>query len=386
MSQAGSSNTAIIPLAVVETLTGNSGGAVGPSANNINTIGAGSITIVGNPGTNTLTAQLTGLTNHAILVGAGSSTITNIGPLINGQLLIGSTGIDPVGATLTAGTGISITNAAGSITIAANGSTVLETLTGNTGGAISPTTGNINTLGTGSITIAGTGSTLTTQLTGLTNHNVLIGAGTATITNVAPSATSGIPLISQGSTTDPLFGTALVVGGGTGVSSFNIDGVVISNTTTTGSLSALTLANGQLVIGSTSATPVASTLTAGAGINITNGAGSITITATGAGFSWSDNSGTFAAVKENGYFITATSTATLPASPTEGDTISFIVDTAQFLTITANTGQKIRLGSTISAAAGTCVNNVQGDAIELVYRSTGTTWFASGSIGTWTIT
>lgn len=45
---------------------------------------------------------------------------------------------------------------------------------------------------------------------------------------------------------------------------------------------AAALTDGQLLIGSTGAAPVASTLTAGAGINITNGAGSISIAATGA--------------------------------------------------------------------------------------------------------
>lgn len=39
--------------------------------------------------------------------------------------------------------------------------------------------------------------------------------------------------------------------------------------------------NGQLLIGSTSATPVVATLTAGTGISVTNGAGSISIAATG---------------------------------------------------------------------------------------------------------
>ena len=34
-----------------ETLTGNTGGAVGPTGSNINTVGTGSITISGNPGT-----------------------------------------------------------------------------------------------------------------------------------------------------------------------------------------------------------------------------------------------------------------------------------------------------------------------------------------------
>ena len=39
----------------------------------------------------------------------------------NGQLLIGSTGANPVAATITAGSNITVTNGAGSITIAASG-------------------------------------------------------------------------------------------------------------------------------------------------------------------------------------------------------------------------------------------------------------------------
>ncbi len=105
----------------IMTLTGNSGGAVPPTANNVNTLGTGSITIVGVAGTSTLTTQLTGLTNHSLLVGAGTATITNLGVASNGQLPIGSTGADPVLATLTAGAGIAIANAAGSITISNTG-------------------------------------------------------------------------------------------------------------------------------------------------------------------------------------------------------------------------------------------------------------------------
>lgn len=159
----------------------------------------------------------------------------------DGQLIIGSTAGAPAAATLSAGTGISITNGSNSITVAvASGTSVVQTLTGNTGGAISPTAGDIGTVGTGSITIAGAGSTLTTQLTGLTNHNVLVGAGTATITNVAPSATSGVPLISQGAAADPAFGTAVVGGGGTGATSFTAYGVVLGGTTSTGALQSVT--------------------------------------------------------------------------------------------------------------------------------------------------
>lgn len=66
----------------------------------------------------------TGVSNptaHTLPVAEGASNFTFIGPLTNGQLLIGHTGADPAASTLTAGTNISITNAAGSITIAATG-------------------------------------------------------------------------------------------------------------------------------------------------------------------------------------------------------------------------------------------------------------------------
>jgi hypothetical protein len=109
----------------------------------------------------------------------------------------------------------------GFVQLAGGATGAVETLTGNSGGAIGPTAGNINTLGSGSITIVGAGSTLTTQLTGLTNHNVLVGAGTDTITKVAPSATTGVPLVSQGAAADPAFGTASIAGGGTNATSFS---------------------------------------------------------------------------------------------------------------------------------------------------------------------
>lgn len=127
MSQAGVASGDVTPGTEVDTLTGNTGGAVGPNAAfNIFTVGTGSITIAGNPATNTLTTQLTGLTNHSLLVGAGTATITNLGVATNGQLPIGSTGVDPVLATLTQGTNISITNGAGSITIASSAASFLH--------------------------------------------------------------------------------------------------------------------------------------------------------------------------------------------------------------------------------------------------------------------
>ena len=61
----------------VQTLTGNSGGAVPPTANNINIIGSGGVTVTGNPGTSTLTITVadTLLTGTATTTGHTNSVI-----------------------------------------------------------------------------------------------------------------------------------------------------------------------------------------------------------------------------------------------------------------------------------------------------------------------
>jgi hypothetical protein len=107
----------------------------------------------------------------------------------------------------------------------------------------------------------------------------------------------------------------------------------------------------------------------------------------GAGFTWSDVLGAFSPLKNNGYFITGTATGTLPASPTQGDTIQFFVDHAsQLLTIQTAGTQIIRMGTLVSSAGGTFVSSQQGDSIELVYRSANTCWEAVDWVGTWSFT
>ena len=63
------------------------------------------------------------LTDHGVLLGSGTDPITALGAMTNGQLVIGSTGNDPVVATITEGEAIDIANAAGAITIACEDAT-----------------------------------------------------------------------------------------------------------------------------------------------------------------------------------------------------------------------------------------------------------------------
>lgn len=63
----------------------------------------------------------TSLTSNGVLYGNGTGAVQALGAATNGQLVIGSTGNAPVVASLTAGSNITITPGAGSISIASSG-------------------------------------------------------------------------------------------------------------------------------------------------------------------------------------------------------------------------------------------------------------------------
>lgn len=92
--------------------------------------------------------------------------------------------------------------------------------------------GLVNVYGTGSTTTVGSLNTLTVQLTGLTQYSIQSGgASSSQLNNIAPSATSGIPLVSQGSAAQPIFGTAVVAGGGTGQTTLTANSILVGNGT-----------------------------------------------------------------------------------------------------------------------------------------------------------
>ena len=168
----GAGNWIAIPSAgTLATLTPNSGTSpVVPTGGTISVLGSGSITAVG--GTNTLTVQLTGLTNHALLVGAGTATMTKLAVGATGQGLMGATGADPAwtgspsySGSVTAGTTLTATS--GAIT-ATNGNLVLNTA----GNKIIIATGSNASVGTsaamsgtpGQVTVATTACSATAKI------------------------------------------------------------------------------------------------------------------------------------------------------------------------------------------------------------------------------
>ena len=235
----------------------------------------------------------TGVTGSLAVVNGGTGQTS----YTDGQLLIGnSTGNTLTKATITAGSGISVTNSTGSITIAATSSGGTVTSVGVSGGTTGLTTSGGPVTGSGTITVAG---------------------------------------------------TLAVANGGAGQTSYT---------------------DGQLLVGkSTGNTLAKATITAGAGVSVTNGSGTITIAATGsADTEWEKalagkltgtlSSGTTAMTANRRYRISAAATGTLPTfSAGQGLIIEFTV------------------GDTVVGTVGRNSQTIDGAAADDTYTGDGST-------------
>jgi len=269
--------------------------------------------------------------------GTGQTTYSN------GQLLIGKTDGTLAKATITQGTGITITNGDGSITISATGS----------GGTVTGVTG------TAPITSSG-GTAPNIDLSLKTNGGLVTETGTLAVDLGASSIT----------------GTLGVADGGTGQTTYT---------------------DGQLLIGnSTGNTLSKSTLTAGTGITITNGSGSISVNGTAASTS------TAGVVQlEDSTSSTSTTTAATPNSvktaydlanaalPKAGGTVSGNLNVTGNLTVDTNTlfvdatnnrvgvgttspGNLLDLGGQTSPKIG--INSSGTGTPGILFQGTGTTY------------
>ncbi|MCL5875793.1 MAG: tail fiber domain-containing protein [Candidatus Dependentiae bacterium] len=258
------------------------------------------------------------LTAHAVLIGEGTNPITAVGPGTAGQTLVsGGALADPSFVTPTAGVGLTVTSNATTLQYA------LSTPVSVTHGGTGATTLTGVLIGNGTSAVTGNP---------VTQFDVLVGGSGNTINSIMPSATTGIPLISNGLAANPSFGTAVVSGGGTGATSFNANSLILSGSTGTSPLTSLNLANGQLAIGSTGAAPLAANITAGSGISVTNGAGTITIaTSSAVPTTFTENAGTATPSANN---------INILGSPTQGIMTTGTGSTVNVTGINASTVQK----------------------------------------------
>jgi hypothetical protein len=186
------------------------------------------------------------------------------------------------------------------------------------------------------------------------------------------------------------------IAGYDGVSTFNGSTVTQhslllggANTHTINNLGVAT--NGQLPIGSTGADPVLGTLSAGTGISITNGSGSITINSSGAGLTWTDVTGaTQTLAVNNGYTSNDASTLvtfTLPTTAAYGSVMAVVGKATGLWTIAQNSGQTIHFGSsnTTTGTGGSLSSTKQYDVVYLLCTIANTDFTVLQSIGNLTV-
>lgn len=207
-------------LGIIQTLTGNTGGAVPPASGNINIIGDGTTaTVVGNPGTNTLTISATGQSS-SFPTDSGTAT-PSVGVL---NIIAGK-------STLHSGSSVSFFGSGNTVELNVTDSH-LNTIIGN---------------GAGNATITGTDNTAlgTESAEGLTtgSNNVFVGFGSGAIVTTGSSntilgATSG-PALSTG-TNNTLIGASA----GSAYASSESNNIIINSPGTLGESNALHIGAG----------------------------------------------------------------------------------------------------------------------------------------------
>lgn len=180
--------------------------------------------------------QDTTLTAHGVLLGEGTSPVSAVAPSASSGLPLVSQGVssDPIYSTLSvAGGGTGDTSLpAHNVLIGEGTSPIVGAAPSATAGVPLISAGASVDPAFGTAVVAGGGTGATT----LTAHGVLVGEGTSPVVAVSTSSTSGVPLVSTGSGSDPAFGTAVVAGGGTGATSFTAYSVICGGTANTNPL------------------------------------------------------------------------------------------------------------------------------------------------------
>lgn len=226
----------------------------------------------------------------------------------------------------------------------------------------------INLQAAGVVTYNGAGAFTASTFS---QYTVLLGGVSNAISSAAPSATSGVPLISQGAAANPAFGTAVVAGGGTGLATLVAYELLAAGTTSTGNLQQIGLGSAGQVLTS-------------------NGAGALASYATlpANSFPWSVVTGATQTLAVNhGYVSNAASGGveyTMPTTASVGALIRVTgLSAGSGWSIDTPAGVTIQFGNVIAAAntTGALSSTVNTDTVELLCAVANTTWIVLDSMG-----
>lgn len=279
----------------------------------------------------------------------------------------------------------------------------LGTIATQDSNSVSITGGSINGITDLAVADGGTGaSTLTGVLTGngtsaitanaVTQYGTVIAGASNSVSSVAPSATSGIPYISQGAASNPTFGTAVVAGGGTGATTFG-DGYVLIGKGT-GAITALNVtAKGSILVGDGTTDPIALSVGTDAFVLTANSgtaSGLEWAAASGGGITWNEITGTSENMAVNNGYIANNAglvTLTLPTTAAVGSVVEVVGYGAGGWLIAQNASEIIHFQSsdTTTGVGGSLASTVRYDSVALVCTVANNEWVVKSSMGNITI-
>ncbi len=398
---------------LVFTLTGNTGGPVSPLANNINIIGAGGLTITGNPGTGTLT-----------VTGGGASSIDITGD---------------TGGTLT---GDSFTFSGGTTGLSFDGAVTTETLS-ITNLNLPANAVSMGVYSQGIITVGGDRFLMnygpTNVFLGSQAANTTLNSGTA-VFNIGIGYQSLLGLTLAGTTTSvgAFSGTALTSGSANCMYGYNsgssltigynntfvgfesgksitsgFENIFIGKST---GQSNTTTSNSNIYIGNTGIVGVEShtirigthgstdaqqntAYMAGIRLAVVSGPQMVTIGSDNqlgsqvfpVGVQWVDETGTSDTMTINAGYVADNAglvTLTLPSAAVFGSIIEIAGKGSGGWLIAQNSGQTINFGSspTTTGVTGSLASTNRYDSVKLLCVTTNTTWVVLSSVGNLTVT
>lgn len=311
-------------------------------------------------------------------VNNGSRTLTLAGSLVTSGAFASTftmTGVTNV-TFPTSGTLSTTTGTVTSITAGTNLTGGVITTSGTI--ALSATPNGLTSLNAGNLTLVGdtltgTGSIVTVSaLTSGSSVNLSPNNSFVSITDFGNTVATPLRFYNAAGTHFVAFKTTTGLAADTTWIWPTADAKGLMGSDGSGNFSLRTLTNGQIFIGSTGNVATAATLTAGSGVSITNGAGSITIAASGGGLAFvNQNTSSVTMAANTTYFINngaSLVTLTLPTTFAAGDVFRIVGFSSGGWKIAQNASQLIQIGASTSTTgtAGFISSTVQSDGVEIV--------------------